>query len=56
MSHQQTGEESNEDLPSQEVSKGNVVLSSLNQNDQVSQLGNSTVQSQGNTTANPCTT
>jgi len=48
MSHQQTDEESNEDLPSQEVSKVDVVLSSLNQNDEVSQLGNSAVQSQGN--------
>lgn len=50
MSNQQTDEESNkDDLPSQDVSKVDVVLSSLDQNDEVSQLGNSAVQSQGNT-------
>ena len=45
--HQRPGEQSNEDMSSQEVSKVEAVLSSF-QNDESSQLGNSAVMCQGN--------
>ena len=44
--HKKAGEESREDLSSLEVSKVDAVLSSI-QNDEVSQFGNSAVESQG---------
>ena len=45
--HQHPGEQSNEDLSSQEVTKVEAVQSSF-QNDELSQLGNSAVMCQGN--------